>query len=369
MASEQAYSISSGDGVYISPVVTNHAPDANVNVESSMQDTVTVTGIVDYFTYTVTSDADAAAIANAFDVSGLWADCILSDINYDMTGLQVSMAAGASADFKTVIADAVLKAVDPSGNAINKYLSDELWNAFTNAFSAYLPIANLTGLTGLTPAGADSAPAVPSGSTADPATSTDGSVASSVAISSSTVINGFSVEVRTDQDKAASDLWDTHDAAAPGGVMTALLRQLPKANLNAYLPAGATAAGSTFDHQPLVTDALPLLPGDKLQFIFDIDVNSSNTNAVVPIADADGAQHSGSSAPGTALQGSNKFTMDLGKRRVALELVLPGTGTTLASLRANAAAVVASGITWYSGVSTTAGEPQPGLPPPRFVAQ
>jgi hypothetical protein len=220
-------------------------------------------------------------------------------------------------------------------------------------------------LTGLTPAGASDAAGVPAGSTADPATSTDGSVASSVAISSATHINAFSVEVRTDKAKAASNLWDTHAAAAPGGVMTALLRQLPKSNLNAYLPAAAKAADSTFDHQPLVTDALPLLPGDKLQFIFDIDVTSANTNAVVPVADADGAQASGNSAPGTAVQGTNKFTMDLGKRRVALELVLPGQGTTLAHLRANAANVVPSGITWYNGDISTDGAPQqPGLPAP-----
>ena len=80
--------LTSTDNLFISPLVTNYTPDALMNIDDQVQDTVVITGIRDTFTYNVSGE-DVYALLNGFKVSGLSIDCRLKTKDVNMENLSV----------------------------------------------------------------------------------------------------------------------------------------------------------------------------------------------------------------------------------------------------------------------------------------
>jgi len=277
-----------------------------------------------------------------------------------MENLSVEMRTEGATAFRNVISKAIAGATSSTGSlTLSKYMSKELYNAFTAAFGSVL--LGFTGASFISgaPDGSVAGTTITSAGptyTDNPVVETNPNVGSaeSVLVTSKTSVTGFAVQVVVDPSAAASNLWNTHTAAT-NNVRTVLVRQIPKSNLVKYLPEGATGA-----EVPLVTDALPLVWGNKLNFVFDVDTNTT-PNENIPVED-NVTQANGDSAPGpTNVPGKNMFNLNLANRRVAFEFVL-GTAdgvsvagskylTGGASMSANPAQVIiADGVTLTYGV-------------------
>jgi hypothetical protein len=336
----------------VSPVVTQYSPDAYMNVDAQVSNNVAITGIVNTFSTTL-SLAQSTSLLNAFDVSGFFVDCRLTEKDPNVTRLNVSMHPDTALDASGVISHVVENSVDSSGDVMDKWLAVKLRDAFVTVF------ANL-----LNPAGSNdsdaSAAIIPSSTGPDGLLYTDGSanayasdmqaqqaatlpgtsagaaaLGSTVSVTTSTKINGFSVDVFTDPSAAATNLWIAHNAA---GNLKQLFLQIPRATWMNYMDADASG-----EYEVLDTDALPMKGGDKITFVFDVDVNAAGDNRGDYVPGADGvydAYHlngvSGeldlanssleANYPGIASSvGNSKFQLKLDNKRVAFEITLGGT--------------------------------------------
>ena len=135
-------SATSNDNRIVSPCVTAYEPNAFINVDSSLKETVVVSGIDSEFDISL-DEADSIKLLNGFTVSGFSVDCRLGQKDPEMTGLAVAMD---GVDFKSVIEDAIGSAVNSAspGETIDKYLANQLRDAFNAAFGTYLPMEALT---------------------------------------------------------------------------------------------------------------------------------------------------------------------------------------------------------------------------------
>jgi len=325
------------EATIISPYVTTYSPNAFINVDAGLVETATVTGIDRVFEITL-SEAEAKTFLEGFTVSGVEVDCRLERKDINWNSLAVSMDASAGA-FTTLLEKVIDEAVDGSGAQIVKYLSTQLYNAFTAAFSSYLPAAyadsgavDASGWNGadiaagaVTTAGAEAEANLESGTSA---------------VAVATAITGFSVDVLTDKADAANALQTQHNDHA--GAMASMFRQCGRERILAYLAAGAAGAAET-----LYTDALPLYKGDTVEFVFDIDVDTAGENA-----GAAGTED----IPVAGNITSPQFSLNMANRRVAIKLTLDAAVSAgspiFTGLRANATPSVA-GANSGEGVNAT----------------
>jgi hypothetical protein len=291
------------EATIISPYVTTYSPDAFINVDAGLVETATVTGIDRVFEITL-SEAEAQTFLEGFTVSGVTVDCRLARKDINWNALAVSMDASAGT-FTTLLEKVIDEAVDGSGAQIDKYLSTQLYNAFTAAFSSYLPAAyadsGSVDASGWNGADIAAAAVTTAGSEAE-ANLESGTVAVGVA----TAITGFSVDVLTDKAAAANALQTQHNLNA--GAMASMFRQCGRERILEYLAAGANGAAET-----LYTDALPLYKGDSVEFVFDIDVDTAGANAGA------GDQED---IPVAGSINSPQFSLNMANRRVAVKLIL-----------------------------------------------
>lgn len=290
----------------LSPVVTTYTPNAFINIDSALTETVTIAGIDN--TFEINLDASsAAALLNGFDVSGVSVDCRLSQKDVNMGNLVVSMG---GEGFKAVIEEAINGAVDASGNVIDAWLASQLRAAFLNAFASYLPTGSLGGDNNATAVNGNDASQVLN-SDNEPATDA-GAGDGTVAVTLETTISGFSVDVLTDASGAAANLIAQHTAAARASIF----RQVGAARMYSYLPADASGAAVA-----LTTSALPLQRGDSIEFVFDIDVDTAGANA-----GSDDAEDIPTAGTQPAAFGTASFSLNLANRRIALKIVLDNEG-------------------------------------------
>lgn len=291
----------------VSPCVTSYKPDAFINVDSSLVSGVEVSGIDSQFDISL-NEADSIKLLNGFTVSGFSVDCRLGKKDPNMSALAVALAGD---DFKSVVAASIGSAqnsVTPK-ETIDKYLANQLRNAFVAAFGTYLPRGTITG-------NEDGAEGQNGDSTqnkqeaADPATDAR-AAPGAVAVTLTTTITGFKVDVLTDAAAAANNLVTQHaenSSSAPANIF----RQIPRASWVQYLN-DASGWATTY----LNTDALPMLKSDTLTFVFDMDVNTAGatgTSATVEDVPVSGDQSTD--------YGVSKFSLNLANRRVALNIKL-----------------------------------------------
>jgi hypothetical protein len=126
-----------------------------------------------------------------------------------------------------------------------------------------------------------------------------------VAVTVSTAISGFRVNVVMDEETAIEKLIEKHTPAALG----AIFRQIPFATSELYSYEKSADGANGGAAVPLITNALPLKLNDALEFVFDIDIANTATDVA----------RVGEQTPGN---GYSDFNMHLDRRRVALRLNL-----------------------------------------------
>ena len=293
----------------VSPCVTSYEPNAFINVDSQLLEGVNVSGIDSQFDISL-NEADSIKLLNGFTVSGFSVDCRLGKKDPNMSALRVDLS---GADFKSVIANAINTATNVASptETIDKYLANQLRNAFKAAFGSYLPTGSITGGDGSAEInGIDTTQTKQEA--ADPATD-ERAAAGAVAVTLTTTITGFKVDVLTDASVAADNLVEQH-AASSSSAPANIFRQIPKDSWKLYLN-DASGWATTY----LNTDALPMLKGDILTFVFDMDVNTAGADA--PNATAEDVPRSGDQSDA---YGEQKFSLNLANRRVAVNIRLTG---------------------------------------------
>lgn len=305
----------------ISPFVTTYSPDAFINIDSTLAETVTVAGIQNVFDISL-NEAETVVFLNGFDCSGARADCRLSQHDYDFSGLQVTMVPDGA--FESLLASKIVAAQDSNNKIIDKYLANQLQAAFAAAFGDIIAASAITGNVN---SDADNGNNPTAGGTAngavDPAVD-NGNVVGSVSTELNTTINSYSVDVLTDGAVAAANLVDGHNGAQ--GALRSIFRQCGRGRMDKYLRAGADGAA-----EPLTTKALPLTTDDIIEFVFDIDVTTADANAGATL-DEEGVTVAGTQSTTYGIQ---NFALNLANRRVAVrfqmfrpEGVAPGTAIT-----------------------------------------
>ena len=303
--------ISTGANNVVSPCFTTYDPNAFINVESALTQTVNITGIDEQFTTTL-DETNSATLLNGFTVSGFSVDCRLGHKDPNMeANWSVDLS---SADFKSMIEYTFENAVDASGEKIDQYLANQLRNAFKAAFVGYLPTKAFSDADTTGGVGTDSSQSASNGAPSGPATDANTTVGS-VAVNLTTTINGFKVDVLTDKAVAAQALIDKH-VDIESSVKT-IFRQ------SAWLSYLNDVSGWATTY--LDTDALPMRKGDTLTFVFDMDVSTAgaeggatDTNEDVPLSSVNvGADKSG--------WGKSEFSLNLANRRVAFNIKLTST--------------------------------------------
>lgn len=305
-------SATSGDNRMVSPVVTSYEPKGFINVDSSLKESVVVSGIDSEFDITL-SEGDAIKLLNGFTVSGFSVDCRLGQKDPEMTGLAVTMD---SVDFKAVVTDAINNAVNSASpsETIDKYLANQLRNAFKAAFPSYLPAGSLAG-NGIANDSSNGIDATQTAGSTEPAMDAR-AAAGAVAVTVTTTITGFKVDVLTDASGAANNLIVQH-AANSSAAPVNIFRQIPKDSWKQYLNDVSGWATTYLD-----TNALPMLKEDVLTFVFDMNVDTAGANASAATAEDVPVVNDQSTA-----YGEQKFSLNLANRRVALNLKLAaGTG-------------------------------------------
>lgn len=341
-------SITSSSSVLVSPLVATYSPGAYINIDSEQSEEVRITGINETFTHTLTGD-DLKNFMKGFKVSGFSIDTRLgkNDFNYD--NFDVTLGVENAAAFKSVLDDIIANATsDASHNLvaaknapatndpdrkIGSYLHAELYNAFVGAFG------NLIG-----PSSADiigsgsyaSGPITGQGASAGPDPVMDAGVNGTSSADLTTVINSFALLVDMDASAAAAEMISQHAAAAGHGAVASLFRQIGKSKILTFMDP---ASEPHPEERTLTTTSLPLVAGDKIVFVFDIDVKAAGANttgetgtaaggADIPASNTENVPAADTQTPPY----SNTISFNLANRRVAFEITLGGEGDADADL-------------------------------------
>lgn len=298
---------------FVSPIVSSYTPGAYINVDSELTETVTVSNINETFKYEL-SGTDLTAFLSGIAVSGVNVDTRLGKIDPNIADLSVTMGTVAATKdaFKAVLdkiignAEAVTQPVMDAGGGnepdkkVASYLHAQLYNAFITAFAANLPSSNIE--------------------------ANDEIVGSSTS-TLNTSINSFNVYVDMDASAAAAAMITQHTGE---DALKSLFRQIPVSTLKKFLPADESQSNglAVGAEQELSTSSLPVLSGDKLVFVFDIDVKAAGENTGGNTGTAVGGEEipadtNGDAVPVAPAQGDSPlFTLDLANRRVAFEITL-----------------------------------------------
>jgi hypothetical protein len=311
-------------GALVCPYIASLGISAELNVESSTQELVTINNI-DQFLY-----HDSAVLADAFDCSGWGIDKSHTVNEVLISGLVVSLDGSGSA-LKSIIADAIGgdddDAANLNSNKLNNYLRGEFISAFEQAFPDYSQVAatpvdasgNTTDAIGAGGSAVDGTTTQQAGAGVD--ASGNGSAANPAAGSASKL--GASTVVQTSTVSAYGFHLDVSGGAAAEAMVGALtashlnsiFMQLPIDNLK-----DAAVTDSSGNNQ--VPTKLPLKDGDSITFVFDVEVaatsDANTSNAAINGTGNGTAAPSGNTAsPSTAQQ---SISMDLGTRRVAVTI-------------------------------------------------
>jgi hypothetical protein len=300
-------SVTSSNTMMVSPVVTDYNATSLINIDSSLRETVEVTGIDQKFFYALDASGDCYDLLNGFKVSDFSIDTRLAEHDPTLGSVAWASGSGEAAAFKAVIAKAFDNALDDSEptQKIEKYLANQLKDAFLSAFGKLMPVSNNQAVyTDASGNPISSAANKNDGPETRPVTDYElealGTVGT-VSVTVNTKIDGFSVSVKTNSATVANNLVAQHSVTA----LESIFHQIPRSTYELYLPAGSNSSA-----EMLTTDALPLHKGDSIVFVFDIDVQKSGDD--VPVIN--GVQESGS--------GNSQFNLQLDRRRVSLELQL-----------------------------------------------
>ena len=313
---------------FVSPYVSTYAPGAYINIDSSLNEIVTVTGIHNKFTVNLTDPTKVADFLGGFTVSNVTVDTRLQQLDMDMSGMSVDMSGNA---FKSVLQEDIIKvATDGNGDAVGTYLHDQLYNAFVTAFGDMLPNSTIAPANSNAAGGGGGSAGAPaqqlSGDTAEASTNNNGTVTAQVG----TIINSFDVLVDMDASAAAQAMIDQH--ATNASALASLFRQIPRTTWQQYLDMSSNGTYIEGEAQDLSTNSLPLLKGDKLVFVFDIDVTAAGPNTEGNTGTAAGGQEIPASTTyeDVPTAGPNQSTglgvsyvsLNLANRRVAFEITL-----------------------------------------------
>lgn len=211
----------------VCPVISsmNMTESATAETSTLEEKKVTITGIDQLFQYATASASEAAALLNAFDVSG-YGD--LLTVSMDVNG-----AAAFKALLKKAIDDGTSANVDASGHAVGTdkaidFLNDGLKDDLQTLIGNYFNAMNVAGAAALV----------------------------------NTVkykITGFSQQtVVLDASGGAAQMWS--DLSDNSDDLLNIYLQIPQATLNMYKDGSDNPT----------TAALPLQNGDSLTFVFDV---------------------------------------------------------------------------------------------------
>jgi hypothetical protein len=303
---------------FVSPFVTSYTPGAYINIDSTVTEEVEVTGVQEIFAINLTDPTKVAKFLGGFNVSGVSVDTRLGKTDMNMSNFDVSMG---GIDFQAELMDIIANASN-GDKKIDEYLYDELYSAFTTAFAGKLPSSTISGNNNAA-AGSSGTVAEQPGSS-NPAADAAGAFSSATS-GLTTLINSFDVHVDMDASAAAFKLIDDHSEQNNHLALKSLFRQIPRTTWSQYVPAEEHEA------LDLCTNSLPLLFGDKLVFVFDIDVKAAGSNSSGETGQAAGgdeipASTEAENVPTAGTQsdayGTASFSLNLANRRVAFEITL-----------------------------------------------
>lgn len=305
---------------FMSPVVTTFESNGFININTSTQDQITVTGIDEKFMAELSGN-DVYTMLNSFNVSGVSIDRRLGRDDVDLESLNVTMVGGKEADFKTLIKRLLGStggALNGTNQSLDAWLAVQLKQLFQAAFTmlggSQIDLSGeLTGIGSTVPGTAgDAVGDASDGTLGASALLTAGALTLSTI--NSTVIGEFSVDVLTDVSGAADNCWTQHNSGANVAQRRSLFRQIPKENLLAYALDSSGAAVT-----PLKTTALPLVHGNKLSYLFVVDVTTAGKNA--GDAAPENAPVANETAPGSNVSvGIYSFSANLPSKNIQLEL-------------------------------------------------
>lgn len=302
-------SLSNSGTNMVSSCVTSTVEKGFINIDSELVNGVTVTGIHSQFDVEL-SQEESAKLLNGFTVTGFSVDSRLGKRDPNMADLSVVIE---GQPFRDMIETALNTATNGNSEIIDQYLANQLRNAFKAAFSNILPVSDVSGEgTGYNANGGEDQVEVLGADGTDGAPAADAGTAGSVAVTLKTQINGFSVDVLTDVSQASWNLVDQHSGSdAPADIF----RQIPRSAWQEYL---TDASGWAVTY--LNTDALPMLMGHTLSFVFDMNVDTAGSDSPAPAPED--VPLSGNQAP---TYGRSKFSLNLANRRVAFNIKLTNT--------------------------------------------
>jgi len=278
-------------GAIVCPFIADFDVDSRLNVTSSTHESVTISNI----DHTVT--AAAVDLKAAFDCSGWGINKLLGE-KQELIGSLVVSLPSAGAALKSILSAALTQ------GDVEDYLEAQYDAAFQQAFPTFAKDVS----------GADADATGPANTTA-PGTKSDGAGgivdASSNAVLSASLVTQTSTlsTYNFNVDISGGEGADAMYAGLSPARLNSLFMQLPYANIQASVDA---------DGNP-VSSELPLLPGDSITFVFDINVtastdpNTSNANDATPNGAA------ATDAPAANADSTvQSVQMDLGSRRIAI---------------------------------------------------
>jgi hypothetical protein len=228
--------LTAGARVFVAPFYTNLDSSITAAVNVVQNETVEIE-YDDMYTITLT-DASSAAILGAFKLSG-------NGNTFDVSGRSVGAQIAFTDAVKKVLYDASLNSGAVTGGSLQQNMYNATWNDMKAVYGDL--IANI-------------------------------------------LESNWYVNVSLDVPKGAKDLCDNLFTVAPTnkGYIQIIGDQIPNSNYMAYSDVS----------ENLVTDALPLLGGDSLVFVFNVDskVNSYHVSQRAPLVDKDGLNLVGVSA-------------------------------------------------------------------------
>jgi hypothetical protein len=295
----------------VSPFIAEISPTSLINVDSEYVNEVEINGVNAIFKKTLTM-TETATLLNGITVAGLYHDYRLDKVDPHLGSVTLDES------FNTIMELMVNSAVENATNVgLDKWLANELRAAFVSTFGsalggAVLPL-DIMGENINVPT-----KDVQAASPTDPATDA-GTTDQSTSVMYKSRINGFSVDVNTDAAATATAIKAVHEANGSRGAKL-LFQLIPRTSVEKYMDNAHIEAG--YKEVYPSTDAFPLLQGDKLTFVVDVDVHTAGAdeNAV----DASVAAEDVALPAEKAVEyGASSFSMNLANRRVAFEITIP----------------------------------------------
>jgi hypothetical protein len=301
------------------PYIHSLAVASKLNVDSSTTESVTINNIDTTLTY-------SADVAAAFSCTGWGLDEELEKTEELISGLVVSLPSSGAA-LKSILTAAIGGDDDDdahaSSNKLNHYLRGQFDTAFAAAFPSYVSSNSVSG------SARDDAEAAGGTSTNGTTSQIVAPGASSTGVADVANVTGASIVTQTSTIDSYAYHLDVSGAAAANEMVTALnvahlnslFMQLPLDNLKYFADSSGNPTVDGADGAAAYT-GLPLKEGDKVTFVFDVEVAAtSDTNVSNATANgsgnATGMPLGSQGVPSTAQQSIN---MDLGTRRVAFEI-------------------------------------------------